>query len=94
MRSADPGASQHSDRQFWNHSHIDCYAVTLFNSQPFQSDCAPVHISIEILISENSPIVDPFTFPNDRGLVLSPGIQMAVDAVVANVRLSSSKPLK
>jgi hypothetical protein len=47
---------------------------------------------MQLLISECADLAR-FTFPNDCGFVLAPGLNVTIEAVVRKVELATDKPL-
>ena len=48
---------------------------------------------MQLLISQSAGVAR-FAFPNQRGLVASPGSEMPIETVVGNIELAANKPLR
>ena len=88
----DPGTGQHGDGQFRDHRHVERNAVACFDSQFFHAVGEFRDLPVQILVCQYS-LIARFAFPDDCRLVLPPGSQVAIDAVVAGVRRAADEPL-
>src|SRR5438552_12104638 len=92
MRSSQPGARKHGNRQFGDHRHVQGDAVSRANAKAFKDVGELADLAVQILIAEHAAIAR-FSFPDDGGLILAPTENMPIEAVVAYVQLPPGKPL-
>jgi hypothetical protein len=91
VSGADPGASQHGDRELGDHGHVDGYSIARLDSFGLQHIGEPAHFAVQILIREDA-CIPWFPLPDDRCLVLPPAAKVAVNAVVRDVELATHEP--
>ena len=89
---SNAGAGEHGDRQFRSHAHVDRDPVALLYSERLQHVGELLHLTMQLLIGQSANLAR-LALPDDGGLVLAAGLDMAVDAVVGEVELSPYKPL-
>src|SRR5262249_15780574 len=77
MSGADPGASEHGDREFGHHAHVDHHTVPCLNAQFLQNIPELADFAVKLLISESTDFAR-LAFPDESRLVLVPGGEMAV----------------
>ncbi len=92
MHRSDAGTGEHRDRQFGDHRHIECHSVAGFDSELLQHVGKPADFAVEVLVAQDSSVAR-FPFPDDRRLVLSPAVEMSVEAIVGDVDLAAGEPL-
>ena len=88
---ADACAGEHCDGKLGNHRHVDSDAVAFFDVECFESVCESTDASVQFLVGEDD-LVAGLAFPDDGGFVLASGIEVPVEAVVADVCLSAFEP--
>ncbi|CSB33179.1 Uncharacterised protein [Vibrio cholerae] len=84
MHCANTGTSQHSNRRFWHHRHVDTDNITLAYALLFQRIGKTAHFLVQLLIRQSFVLSRVVAFPNDRDLVAT-GRQMAINTVGRNV---------
>ena len=89
---ADAGATEHGNDGFGNERHVDQNAVAFFDAVPLEDIREHADFAVELLVGEGL-FVAGFAFPNDRSLVAARAVEMAVEAVLAGVELSTDEPL-
>ncbi len=89
---ADPRAGQHRHRRLRHHSHVDADGVALFDPERFQNVGECAHLAVKLLVGKGAH-VPRLSFPDDCGLGPSPGVQVAVQAVIAHVGPAADEPL-
>jgi len=88
---ADPGAGQHGNSQFRDHGEINSNTVALFDTLFFQNVGEFVDFPPELFVSKGLGIAN-VAFKYDGGLVLAPGVKMAVETVVGNIKFAAYEP--
>ena len=86
MHRPDAGAGEHGDRRLRHHRHVDRDAVALRDAERFQGVGEPADFAVQLLVGQRAGVAR-LAFPDDRGLVLPPGGEVPVEAVVADVQL-------
>ena len=90
---ADPGAGKHRDRQLGDHRQVYADTIALLYAMLLEYVGEFADIGIELLICKD-PGLARLAFKYDSGLVLAPGIQVAVDAVVGHIDLAAGEPFE
>ncbi len=91
MHRPDSGAGKHGHRRFGNHGHVNRYPVALLDAPTFQDVGKFRNPFMQVPIG-NLRILPRFVpLPDDRRLV-GPGLQMPIDAIVADVGLRTLEP--
>jgi len=93
MDNAEPGASQHRNRQFRHHRHVQSRAITGLQAAEIpQQGSEFTHSNIQLLIGDMlCRLALQFRYKMDGGLVLVLR-QMPIDAVVAGIDPATDKP--
>jgi hypothetical protein len=91
MRGADPGAGQHRHDGFGNERHVDADPVAGDDAEMTHDVGAAAHLTQQIAVGERA-LVARLTLPDDRRLVAPPRKNLAIDAVVGEVRLAADEP--
>ena len=81
VRGSDSGAGQHRDGQLGHHAHVDGYSITFLDVQRFQDVCEFRYFDEQLLICKGSRVAG-LAFPDQRRLILAPGFDVAIEAVV------------
>ena len=92
VNGPNPCTSQNSNRQFWNHSHIDADTVAFFDAIVLEYIGKLVHLGMQLRIGEQAVvIIRVIGFPDDGRLV---GLvyQVSVDTVFSDVELCTAEP--
>ncbi len=92
VRRADPGAGQHGDRQLGDHRHVDRDPVAFLNTEALEHARELADFAVEVLVGEG-PRITWLAFPDDRGFIAPPGVEVAVQAIDRHVRLAADEPL-
>ena len=93
VRSADAGAREHRDGKLGRHAHVDGNAIAFLHAHRFEDVGELLHFLPELLVGIGANL-SRFTFPDERGFVLAPGLHVAVEAVIRKIDLSARKPLR
>src|SRR5436309_2859938 len=91
MDGADARAGEHRYRGLRNHRHVDADAITLAHAHVFQDVRKSRNLAMEVGIAKGS-LFSRLALPNEGGLV-PPALEMAVEAVVGDVRPAAHVPL-
>ncbi len=92
VHGADASTGQHGDGQFGDHGHIDSHTIALFHAHLLQAVGCLANAAVQLLIGEDD-LLARLPFPDDGGLVLTGRSEMAIEAVVGNIRLAAFIPL-
>ena len=92
MDGTDTGAGEHTDWQLENHGEIDGNPVPLLDPVLLEDVCEFAHVVVQLLIGEGLAIAN-VSLPDQRRLVSPPGFEVPVQAVIADVQLTSHEPL-
>ena len=92
VNRADAGAGQHGDRGLGNEGHVEKDTVPLLHAVALEDICEFADLAVELAVSQNL-FVTRFPLPDDRGLVRTRPLQMAIEAVLGGIHLGSDKPL-
>ena len=91
VRSADARAGEHGDGRFRRLGHVDDDAVALPDADAPHRVGELAHLAVKLLVGEDARIAR-LTLPDDGRLVLAPGGEVAIQAVVGDVRLPAHEP--
>ncbi len=89
---ADASTGQHGDGCLGHHRQVDVDAVAALYAEPLQRVGEPLHLVEQIGVGQDASIAR-LTLPIERHLVATPGLDVAVEAVVADVELAAEEPL-
>ncbi len=92
MRRTDASTGQHRNWKLGRHSHINCDAVSLLNSERLQDIGELLNFAMELLVSESSNL-SGFALPNNCSFIFAGGLHMPIETVIGNVELASDEPL-
>ena len=73
------------------HAHVDGDAVAFFDAESLEGVGEFLYFGVELGVGEAANLAR-LAFPDERGLVAARAVEMAVDAVVAEVELSADEP--
>jgi hypothetical protein len=94
VRRPQPGAGQHRDRQLRDHAHVDPDRGPLLDAELLQAVREANDLRLEVGEGELAPVVDRLAFPVVGDLAAVPRLDVAVDAVEADVELPAEVPLR
>ncbi|MBA7591266.1 hypothetical protein ES708_33418 [subsurface metagenome] len=92
MDSPDSGAGQHGNGQFENHGQIDGNPIAFLDAVLLEHVGELTDLVIKLLIGKRLAVAD-VPFPNEGSFILSPGCEVPVQAVIANIELAADEPL-
>ena len=92
MDRADAGAGQHGDRGLGNEGHVEKDTVPLLHAVALEDIGKLADLAVKLAVSQDL-FVTRFPLPDDRGLVRTGSLQMAVEAVLGGIHLGPDKPL-
>ena len=97
MNSADAGAGEHRDRQLRHHAHVDGHDVALLHAEAPQRVGAAGGLREQVGVAPGlddglAAGIKSLFLPHDRGLVAEAGVDLAVEAVHAQVGLGAAEP--
>ncbi len=92
VNRSDSGAGQHGDRKLGDRRQVDRHAVSALDSAALQHVSEPIHLPPDHLIRQH-PSISRFSLPDDRGLVPSRGVEVAIQAILRDVDLAADEPL-
>ena len=90
--SPNAGTGQHSDRQFGDHRQVDRDAIAPLDPQAFQDVGELADLPQQIAVGQYT-FVAGLTLPDDSCLGPPAGLDVAIHAVVRDVRFPTDKPL-
>ncbi|OPX61424.1 MAG: hypothetical protein A4E29_00822 [Methanomassiliicoccales archaeon PtaB.Bin134] len=93
VNGADPGTGQHGDGQLGDHGQVQGYPVALLHPVGLEDVGETADLGVQLLVGERPDIILVLTLPDDGRLVLAPVLQVAVQAVVGDVKLAALEPL-
>ena len=93
MRRADARASEHGDRQFRTHAHVDRDAIALLHAERLQDIGELADFGEQLLISEGADFAG-FAFPDDSGFVGASVLDVTVETVVGEIDLAADEPFR
>ena len=88
---ADSGAGQHGNNLLGNLGEVDGDPIALCQAKFFQGVGAAIDLPVQLSVGKHAFLVI-FTHPNQRDLVLAPGVDVAVQAIVGDVTGGADKP--
>jgi len=89
---ADCPSSQHRDRQFGNHLHVQTDAIPLLDAQRLEHVGELANVGVQLLVCHH-PLFGRFVaFPN-QGRLIAACLQVPIERVDADVRLAPKEPL-
>ena len=89
---ADAGTGQHRDDRLGNHRHIDRDAVALGHTEPGQHSGEQRDLVTQLSIGERRLTAGDRTVVHECELLAAPGVDVAVQCVVAGVQLPVGEP--
>src|SRR5262245_33333461 len=93
MCGADARTGEHRDCELGNQRHVKRNAITTLNIRVLEYVGELANFDVKLLISERARLAG-FTFPDQRGFVASPGVQVSIETVVRDVDLTAAKPFR
>ena len=94
VRRAEPGAGEHRDRQLRDHPHVDPDGRALADAERLERVREAHHLGLEVGEGDRPPLVLGLALPVVGDLVAEPRLDVAVDAVEADVELAAEVPLR
>jgi hypothetical protein len=94
VRSAEPGAGEHRDRELGDHPHVDPDRSALLDAELLEGVGDADDLGLEIGEGDRPPLVLRLALPVVGDLVAVPGLDVPVDAVVRDVQLAADVPLR
>ena len=92
MHCADPSTGKHGNRGLDNHRHVDQHTVLGFDPISLQHIGKFADFTLQLAVGQGA-FVTRLTLPDDRGLVATPFIDMAINTVNTYIGLAAHKPL-
>ena len=92
MDGADAGAGEDGDGQFRDHGQVEGHPVALAHAQALEDVGATADLPVQLLVGEGAGLLGALPFPDEGGLVLAPGLQVAVQAVIGDIELTAQEP--
>jgi hypothetical protein len=93
---ADAGAGEKSDGELGRHAHVDGDAIALLDAEGFEGAGEALNFGVQFGVGEAANLAG-FAFPDERGLLgalaAGFGIDVAIEAVVAQVEFAADEPL-
>src|SRR5215831_10268660 len=89
--SADPGASQHGDGQLGRHTHVNGDTIPFPDTERLEDVGELLHFMMQLLVGKGANLAG-FALPDERRLILAPGLDVAVEAVVGQIDLPADEP--
>src|SRR6185437_730943 len=86
-------AREHRDRQFRNHRHVNDSRIARFVAARLQNIREAANKAMQFGVAD-WPLLARLTFPQNRDLVFVARVEMAIQAVVRNVRFSAREPFR
>src|SRR6478609_7061963 len=93
MDRADARASQHRERGFGNHRHVDQNPVALLNAQFLERCGGALHLAMQFAEAVSS-LSTGLGRDIDQGRLVGPVLQVPVHGVVAEIGGTSGKPAR
>src|SRR5439155_12694003 len=87
VRSAEARAREHRDRQLRDHPHVDAHRRPLADTEPLERVREADDLALELPEGDLAALADGLAFPEVGDLVPESGLDMAVDAVEADIEL-------
>jgi len=85
MNCADARTSQHGNRSFGNHRHVESDAIAFFCSKRFQRVCERANAVVKFAVRYRLIAIRVVAFPDYCG-VISFRFEVSVNTVVADVQ--------
>jgi hypothetical protein len=92
VNRADPGAGEHGDRRFGDHRHVDDDPVPARHALRGQRAREQRHRVAQLAIGEDRDGLRHRRVVDQRRLVAPPGLDVAVEGVVARVQAAAREP--
>ncbi len=92
VNRTDPSTSQHCNRCFWDHRHIDPNPIAFLDPQLLQSIGKLTNLSMQLDIGQD-PAISRFSFPDQGRVIAAVSFEVTIQTVVGNIDLPSDKPL-
>ncbi len=92
VRRSDPRTREHRDRRLRNHAHVDADRRALADAQRLQRVRELRRLPLELRERDLAPVVGGLALPVVRDLVSLSVLDVAVDAVEADVELAAEVP--
>ncbi len=89
---ADPGASEHRDRQLGNHRHVEGDDVIFLDAEVSKRRRERLDLVQQVAVGVGARLAQ-FALPLDRRPILRALLDVAVETVVRSVELPTRKPL-
>ncbi len=91
MDGADPGGGQHGDDELGDHGHVDGDPVALLDVFGPEDVGKLAHFLVELGVRDLARVLGIVALPMEGNLI-GPGLQVAVQGVVADVELGIFHP--
>src|SRR5665811_2194803 len=91
MYGTDTCAGEHGDSGFWNHRHVQCYAIAPFGTEFFECVGHFANALMQLAVTDVHIACRIITFPYNCSLVAA-CFQVAVNTVVTGVERAVLKP--
>lgn len=85
--------THHDGRQLGDHGHVDGHIVTLLDTNALQVICNLADQIQQLLVAHGALLAWVVTLPQEGHPIAVTGLNMAIQAVVAKVRLCALEPL-
>src|SRR3954452_11795180 len=92
VRRADSGTGKHGDGKFRRHSHVDGNAIAFFYAQRFQNVGELLHFGMKLGVRQSTYFAG-FALPDVSRFVFARSLNVAIKAVVREIKLSAHEPL-
>ncbi len=89
---ADARAGENGDGELRDHGQIDGHPVALAYPVALKDIGAAADLPVQLLVGQGAGFMGALPFPDDCRLVLAPGLQVAVQAVIGDIELPAQKP--
>jgi hypothetical protein len=94
VHRADPRAREHRDRQLGDHRHVERHAVALLDPERLQPVGGFHDLVEQLRVRDRRAFTDGLSLEEVGDLVTTPGLDVAVEAVVRDVQLPAAVPLR
>src|SRR5205823_3207061 len=91
--SADARAREHRHRKLGDHAHVDPDVRSPLDAQLLERVGEADDVLLELAEGDLLAVLLRLALPEEGDLVLQPALDMAIDAVEADVELAAKKPL-
>ena len=93
VNRADARAAEHGDGSLGDHRHVDDDAVALCNAVGEKRVGEAADFGVELAVGESADVAG-LALPDDGGLVGPGAVEVAIEAVLADVALRADEPLR